>query len=147
MERMRQRSAGPGYVGLSLLDDVRIENVTSPVDRRVVIGRESEGGTENEQMEFFRSVRDPRFLEIRNAVSDPSTPDAHIDDAFHLWSAEVAVLDAFLTLDNAFIKVMGNKGRRARSPVSVWSPRDLCASLGEGPTDIEALSAQHPPFR
>lgn len=147
MEWMRQRSPDPGYVGLSFLENVEIEKITSPVAREVSIGHKSVGVTEEEQMEFFRSILDPRFLEIRNAISDPSNLEAHIDDAFHLWSAETAILDAFLTLDKAFIEVMSGKGRRAKSPVSVWSPKDLCTSLGEGPTDIEAISAKYPPFR
>ena len=98
-------------------------------------------------MEFFRSIRDDRFLEIRAAISDPSNPEAHIADAFHLWTAEVDGLDAFLTMDNTFIRVMAGKGQRAGSPVTVWSPEGMCMSLGEGPTNIEALAAKFPPYR
>ncbi len=43
MERMRQRTQGPGYLGLSLLEGVQIENVRSPVGRAVVIGGRNVG--------------------------------------------------------------------------------------------------------
>ena len=98
--------------------------------------------TEAEQMEFFRSIRNNRFLAILSAIGN-----AHIYDVFHLGTAEVAGLDAFLTMDLKFLNVMRQQGQRAQSPVSVWSPRDLCASLGEGSTDIDALAVRHHPFR
>ena len=100
------------------------------------------GVTEAEQMEFFRSIRNSRFLAILSAAGD-----AHIDDIFHLWTAEAAGLDAFLTMDLKFLNVMRRQGQRAQSPISVWSPRDLCASLGEGSTDIDVLAARYHPFR
>ena len=106
MERMRQRTRSPGYLGLNLLEDASIDSVESPVGRTVEIGSRKVGVTEDEQMEFFRSIRHPRFLEIRATISDKSNPEAHIDDAFHLWTAEEAGLDAFLTMDQAFIRVM-----------------------------------------
>lgn len=100
------------------------------------------GLTKGEQTDFFRSIGDSRFLEICGAVDG-----AHIADVFHLWTAEAAGLDAFLTMDRRFLRVMKQKRRRAKSSVSVWSPKELCGSLGEGPTDIEALAAQFHPFR
>jgi hypothetical protein len=144
MERMRQRTRGPGYVGLNLLEGITLGKVQPPVERSIAITGfgQNTGVTEAEQMGFFHSIRESRFLDIRRAVGD-----AHIDDAFHLWTAEAAGLDAFLSMDKTFLNVMRRQGRRAKSPVSVWSPKDLCASLGEEPTDIDVLAARYHPFR
>lgn len=149
MERWRQRSPGPGYVGLDMLKDGPIEKVASPAVRTMVIWgrRRSAKEWKDEQMHFFRTVRDSRFQDIRNAVADPSNPDAHIADAFHLWNAEVARLDTFLTMDSKFVNVMHGKGKGARSQVQVLSPKELCVSLGEGPTDIATLAAKYPHLR
>jgi hypothetical protein len=148
-ERWRQGSPDQGYVGLNILEGVQIGKVKPPVDRTMVVGllRRSAREWKDEQVQFFRSVQDSRFLAIRAAVSDPRNPEAHIGDAFHLWTAEVAGLDVFLTMDQRFLNVMSGKGKRAKSPVPVLSPKDLCASLGEGPTDLAVLAAKYPPFR
>lgn len=148
-ERWRQSSPDPGYLGLNILEDVQVEKVDPPVDRTMMVGLRRRRANEwkDEQVQFFRSVQDSRFLAIRAAVSDPRNPEAHVGDAFHLWTAEFAGLDAFLTMDQKFLNVMGGKGKTARSPVSVLSPRDLCATLGEGPTDLSVLAAKYPPFR
>jgi hypothetical protein len=148
-ERWRQRSPDPGYLGFSLLEEVSIRTAPSPVGRNVVFGSfgRSVGVTEDEQMQFFRSLRDPRYREIREAVSDPRNPEAHMDDALHLWTAEVSGFGGFLSMDKRFISVVRNNASRVRSSVSVCSPKDLCERLGEGPTDLEVIAAKYPPFR
>ena len=86
--------------------------------------------------------RNGRFLAILSAIGN-----AQIDDVFHLWTAEDTGLEVFLTMDLKFLNVMRQQGQRVQSPVSVWSPRDLCASLGERSTDIDVLAVRHHPFR
>src|SRR3990172_1635709 len=93
-------------------------------------------------MGFFRSIQHPRFLQIRNA-----TGDAHIDGAFHLWTAEEAALDAFLTMDQRFWRVVNQRKKIINSPVLVVTPKELCEHLGAKPTDIEKLAAGINPFR
>src|SRR5690606_34547538 len=111
MERMSQAGQDAGYVGLDLLEDIEIGSVRSPVGRTVVFSAFEPGValTKDEQMDFFRSICDHRFREIAGAVGD-----AHVDDAFHLWSAEVADLDSFLTMDRRFLNAIKQQGRKAR---------------------------------
>ena len=95
MEAFRQKGPAEGYLGISLLRGVPLKKAPCPIQRSILIGAAASiGVTEAEQMEFFRSVQHPRFLQIRRA-----TGEAHVDDAFHLWTAEEASLDVFLTLD------------------------------------------------
>jgi hypothetical protein len=142
MEKLRQRGRSEGYVGINLLRDIPIRNVPSPVQRSIVIaGDFTMGTTEDEQMEFFRSITDPRFLHIRK-----HTGEGHIDDAYHLWTAENSKLDAFLTMDKRFYRVMKQKSVLIGSPVLVASPEDLCGRLGLQPIDICGLAAETNPF-
>lgn len=144
MERIRQRAIGPGYVGLDMLDGVKVDTVRAPVDRTIAIapfGRSS-GLNKAEQENFLRSIRDSRFVAIRNVVGE-----AHIVDAFHLWTAEVSDLDVFLTMDKRFLNVIEQERKKIQSSVAVRSPRELCETLGKGPVSLEALAVQYPPFR
>lgn len=142
MERLRQRGRSEGYLGINLLRDVPIGIVPSPVQRSIAIaGDFTMGTTEDEQMEFFRSITDPRFLHIRK-----HTGDGHIDDSYHLWTAEEAKLDAFLTLDKRFHGVVKQKSDLIGSPVLVAIPKDLCGHLGLQPLDIREFAAKTNPF-
>ena len=142
MEGFRQKGRSEGYLGLNLLREVPIRSVPSPVQRSIVIGADFRVGTsEAEQMEFFRSITHPRFLHITR-----HTGDAHIDDAYHLWTAEEARLDAFLTMDKRFYGVMKQKRKLVGSPVAVVTPKDLCERLGLPPLDIDQLAAETNPF-
>jgi hypothetical protein len=96
MEGVRQKGRSEGCMGIDMLRDVPLKNVPSPLQRSILIGATgttSIGVTEEEQMTFFQSIQHPRFLQLRKAIGD-----AHIDDIFHLWTAEVASLDVFLTI-------------------------------------------------
>lgn len=142
MEMLRQKGRSEGYLGMNLLRDVPIRNVPSPAQRSIAIAADlTMGTTEDEQMEFFRSITHPRFLHIRKHAGD-----AHIDDAFHLWTAEEAKLDAFLTMDKRFYGVVKQKSNLISSPVLVATPRDLCGHLGLQPLDIGELAAETNPF-
>lgn len=143
MEKLRQKGRCEGYLGINLLRDVPVKSVRCPAQRSIVIGPTgSNGVTEEEQIEFFRSIQHPRFLQITNA-----TGEAHIDDAFHLWTAEEAALDAFLTMDQRFWRVVNQKKKIINSPVLVVTPKELCEHLHAQPTDIEKLAAGINPFR
>jgi hypothetical protein len=137
MEATRQRGRSEGYLGINLLRGVAIKHVPSPIQRSIMIGAAgSTGITENEQMEFFRSIQHPRFLEIKQAVGE-----AHIDDIYHLWTAEVALLNVFLTVDKRFRNVVNSQKDRIKLAVSAMTPKELCQDLGLQPTDIEKLAA------
>lgn len=142
MERLRQKGRSEGYLGVNMLRDVPIKCVPSPIQRSILFGATvSTGVTKEEQMEFFRSVRHPRFLQIRKA-----TGEAHIDDAYHLWTAEEAKLDAFLTMDKRFWAVTVRKNKIINSAILVTTPKDLSRHLGLQPLEIEELAAEINPF-
>ena len=142
MEEFRQRGPVEGYLGINLFRDVPVKRAECPVVRSIAVGAGTNTGiTEEEQMDFFRSIQHPRFLQIRKAVGD-----AHVDDAFHLWSAEHAGLDAFLTLDARFKKVVFNKRKQILSAVAVVHPKELCEENRLTPIDIDQLAATINPF-
>ncbi len=137
MEAVRQAGPSEGYLGINLFRDVTVTSVRCPAQRLIVFGSSgSIGITEEEQMDFFLAIEHPRFLQIRNAVGD-----AHIDDAFHLWTAEEAALEVFLTMDQRFWRVVNQKKKIINSAVLVMTPKELCEHLGAQPTDIEQLVA------
>jgi len=116
--------------------------VSRPVERSVTFAASgSVGVTEEEQMEFFRSIRHPRFLQIRLAVGD-----AHVDDAYHLWTAEEAALDAFLTMDRRFWNVVKHELKAINSTVLVMTPKELGEHLFLQPVEIERLAGEINPL-
>jgi hypothetical protein len=142
MEEFRQKGPNEGYLGINLVRDVPVKHAKCPVERSIVVGAGADTGiTEDEQMAFFRSIQHLRFLQLRKAVGD-----AHVDDAYHLWSAEDASLDAFLTLDERFRKVVFTKRKQIRSSVAVIHPRESCEEIGLPPIDINQLAATTNPF-
>lgn len=143
MENMRQKGRDEGYLGLNLLRGVKIGSVKSPIDRNIIINSFAEnfGTTESEQMAFFSSITHHRFLKIRQLVGDK-----HMDDAFHLWTAEENDLNGFLTMDHKFWKVVNQKKRKIEPKAAVFTPLELCKILKAQPTDIEKLAAENPPF-
>lgn len=142
LEKLRQKGRSEGYLGINLFRDVPIKFIPCSVERSILIAPTgSVGVTEEEQMEFFRSIRHPRFLEIRTA-----TGDAHVDDAFHLWEAERAGLDVFLTMDQRFWRVVKQKKKIINSAVRLMTPKELGEHLNAEPTDLERLVAETNPF-
>jgi hypothetical protein len=143
MEELRQKGRCEGYLGIDLLRDVAVKFVRCPAQRAILFAPTgSIGVTEEEQMEFFRSIRHPRFLRISSA-----TGVAHIDDAFHLWTAEEARLDVFLTMDKRFWRVVNQKKNIIGSAIPVMTPKELVERLNAQPTVIEKLAAEINPFR
>jgi hypothetical protein len=142
MEEFRQKGRCEGYLGINLLRSVPMKYVPCPTERSLMIAPSgSIGTTEEEQMDFFRSIRCPRFLQIRKA-----TGDAHVDDAYHLWTAEEAALDGFLTMDKAFRNVVDHERKAINSTVLVMTPKELGEHLGLQPVEIERLAEEINPF-
>jgi hypothetical protein len=144
IEAIRQKGPQDGYLGINLLRGIQIQTVPPPIQRSFVIGGARQFDAEEceqEQMNFFRSIQHPRFLQLRKAVGE-----AQIDDAFHLWTAEEASLDVFLTLDKNFLNNLQNRSKRINSTVLVTAPKDLCEKIGLPPLDIEAIAAEINPF-
>jgi hypothetical protein len=143
MERFRQKGRPEGYLGINLLRDVPIKRAPSPVPRTWTLGSiGAHGVTEQDQMDFFASVRHPRFLQICRVLGA-----AHIDDAFHLWTAEEAHLDVLLTMDQRFWRAATQRKEAIASPVEVVTPKELGERLGVEPTDIEKMAAEINPHR
>lgn len=143
-ERMRQTNPRDGYCSFSLLAGVSLPMLDPPISRPIVMTfwpGESVGTTRSEQRAFFNSITAPRYLAIKEALSN-----SHIDDAFHLWAAEVAGMDVFLTFDRRFARHVAQNMTRLASPVAVLAPSELCNRMAEGPSDVEAIAARFPPL-
>ena len=98
MEGMRQKSIRGGLFGNDLLQGIKRHPTKSPIDRTIVIGTHySYGTTEQEQSDFFKSIKSQRYLELKSIFTNKN------DDAFHLWTAEYNGLDFFLTMDQKFL--------------------------------------------
>lgn len=83
------------------------------------------------QLDFLRSHRDPRFLALQVAVgvkAGSNHADNQLLDAWHLWCAERAEADYFLTCDYKLIRHLDGH-RRTQPNVSVVTPRQLLADL------------------
>ena len=141
-ERFTQPGPNDGWCGFNLLFDVSLEWAPSPVDRLIAITgskKTTVGLSKAEVNAFYKSINIPRFKEIRQAFGD-----SHIDDAFHLWTAESSRLDAFTTLDQRFIRQANSCAKKINTSVAVLSPKQLCERLNSPPTDIDELAARHP---
>lgn len=142
-ERWRNSELDCGYLGRNLFEGIEVEVLPSPVPRAVSIEAfsESRGISQDEHKEALLSITDPRFQTILK-----QTGPEHVLDAFHFWTAEIHQLDAFLTMDKKFLNVYGNVRKRLGAKTEVWSPKDLCRQLGQGPSDVRALAGQSSPL-
>ncbi|MGA2725713.1 MAG: hypothetical protein ABSG79_25300 [Bryobacteraceae bacterium] len=140
IEEIRQHTCHQeGLLGIDLLKDVSIQTVQCPVQRGK--GALIFNATREDQIAFFQSIQHPRYLAIIKTVGD-----AHLGDAFHLWTAEEASLDVFLTMDKRFWNLAYNQRHNLKSAVSVVTPKQLCDDLGLPPTDIKKLASAINPF-
>lgn len=140
MEEIRQRTCHQeGILGIDLLKDVPIQTVQCPVQRGK--GALIFNATKEDQIRFFQSIQHPRYLALVKM-----TGDSHLGDAFHLWTAEEAVLDVFLTIDKRFWNLAHNQRHNIKSTGLVMTPKQLCEGLGLMPTDIEEMAAKINPF-
>jgi len=136
-ERMRQPGDNAGWLDVSLFDGVTIDWVDSPVIRSGIVTFAAE-----EETAFFQSIRHPRFETLRKRIGE-----AHIADIFHLWTAEVAGLDIFMTMERRFFNAVENERDKLELKVKVSNPQQICEMLKAGPTDVDALVAAKPPWQ
>jgi len=171
-EALRQPFSKQGYLGIDWFADVKMTSVPCPVDRfalmRKTIGPDFDSVKElqeaslssdaialwntglfisdpavqkSKQLEFFRWIIHPRFVHLRTTLGE-----AQLADAFHLWTAEEAHLDVFLTMDKKFINKVHNRLAAVRSTVSVLHPKEICDQIGLPPSDIGHLASKINPF-
>lgn len=120
----------PGVIGkgtdVDLFRSVKVEKIPPAVNRTVLWGG-IESETKGKKQRFLDGIRDKRFLDLRAVIGSK-----HAGDIFHLWSAEKAGVDAFLTMDLKFINAVMNARRNRRGiaiEVDVLSPSELCEGL------------------
>jgi hypothetical protein len=144
MEAVRQPTSTQGYLGIDFLSGIPKTTVPCPVERfsscKKVIDPIVDFG-KDEQLDFFRTIQHPRFLHLRSTLGD-----AQLADAFHLWTAEEAALDVFLTLDRKFANNVHNRRKTIGSTVAVMFPKDVCERIPLPPSDVEQLAAEINPF-
>lgn len=171
-EKSRQRGSKQGYLGIDWFAGVKMTNVPCPVDRFALMRRAiapdfnfikelREASLSNEaialwntgfvtfgvgiqkskQLDFFRWIVHPRFVHLRTTLGE-----AQLADAFHLWTAEEAHLNAFLTMDKKFLNNVDKHLERIASSVSAMAPKQMCEQIGLLPSDIGHLAAQINPF-
>lgn len=114
-----------------------VERVKTPVDStRVWLG----GGRSADEWanSFVKAIHHPRYLELCKLTGAYQGQDCPLNlnqalDALHIWTAEAAYADAFLTMDYKLIKMIQN-GRKKRVSLKAVSPgellKDLLYSLG-----------------
>jgi len=86
---------------------------------RIVAGGPKSG--EKHQLEFLDGLRHPRFLELQR-VTGANNPGPNrrnqLADAFHIWTAEEARVDYFLTTDLSLVRsAKTNRPEKPRVPV------------------------------
>jgi hypothetical protein len=95
----------------------------------------------SKQLDFFRWIIHPRFVHLKTTLGG-----AQLADAFHLWTAEEAHLDVFLTMDKKFLNNVRNRLKAIGFAVSVMAPKELCDQIALLPSDIDRLAAEINPF-
>jgi hypothetical protein len=171
-EALRQPFSKQGYLGIDWFADVKMASVPCPVDRFALMRKTIGPGFDfvkelqeaslssdaialwntglfisdpavqkSKQLEFFRWIIHPRFVHLRTTLGE-----VQLADAFHLWTAEEAHLDVFLTMDKKFIHNVHNRLSAVGSTVSVLPPKEICDQIGLPPSDIEQLAAGINPF-
>ena len=167
-EARRQPGSKQGYFGIDWFAGVEMTKVPCPVDRFALMRKaagpnfdfirelreatlsddaisiwDKEVATfipdlqKRKQLDFLGWITHPRFIHLRKTLGD-----AQLADAFHLWTAEKAGLDVFLTMDKKFLNNVRNRSERIASTVSVMAPKQMCEKLRRPAYDIEHLSAQ-----
>jgi hypothetical protein len=171
-EALRQPVSKQGDLGIDWFHGVEMTKVPCPVDRfalmRKSIGPDFDFAKElqeaslsidgialwnkglftfdpdilkSKQLEFFRWIIHPRFVHLRTTLGE-----AQLADAFHLWTAEEAHLDVFLTMDKKFVNNVRNLSAAIDSTVSVLAPKEVREQIGLAPSDIAHLASQINPF-
>ena len=89
-----------------------------------------------DQYEFIRSLKSPRFEQIQKAVGayqGVNPPNRNqLLDAFHLWCAEHACCDFFLTAEAEKLNRMMSQKKNFSYEPSIVSPSELLSVLDGG---------------
>ena len=113
--------------GFDLFAGLTFKKVSCPVERPLIWSFRRSATYETKQA-FLQGIRHPRFVELRAAV-----PEKHMGDAFHVWSAENAGLDCFLTCDGRFVNVWRHQ-KRVASALQVLLPAELLLRIQQPPS-------------
>ena len=108
-----------------------IKKISAPFEYgRVVFEAFADAGAL--QYDFLSRISDERFVELQKACgayqgSKPPSPN-QLRDAFHVWCAEAAGADFFLTCDLSLVRYVGRQKRYMPS-VRVVKPSELLVEL------------------
>jgi hypothetical protein len=114
----------------TIMNDAPITSVDPPMKYGRIVAGGSHSPREYRD-QFILSVHEPRFLTVASACGafDGKAPNVNaLWDAFHVWSAEVAKAEFFLTLDFGIVNRTRNRG----SPelrVAVVKPSELIRAV------------------
>ena len=118
---------------MSALHGVTIKKVPPPLPKRAVVFGVGETWKQQKRLwvSWLRSCADPRYAELRAALSTEGTlAENTLVDLYHLYSAEKAGLDIFLTLDKkSLVKPLRNQNQ-IKLGVRVLYPSELLDRLG-----------------
>ena len=109
------------------LQDVSIERVPPPLTVPAEATRVDLPWEEQRKLlaKWLRSCSDPRYVALRSAL--PGTPaDNTLVDLYHVYSAEMAGLDCFLTLDKKLAAPLHGQAR-VELTIKVLYPSELLA--------------------
>lgn len=115
---------------MDLFRNVRIDDFPPAVHRTMCWGG-LEGETKEKKQNFLDGIRQRRFQDLKAVIGSN-----HAGDIFHLWSAEIAGIECFLTADQKFRNAVSNAKRNRKGiqiKVDVLSPSELCERFGFQP--------------
>jgi hypothetical protein len=113
----RMHSLDPGS---NPFRDVTFHRCQMRYSRSIVIGGSfTQDWFREEKARFLATITDPRFRAL-----DKATGGHHSSDCYHFWTAELNVLDVFLTMDGHFRNAFQNQ-RRLSSKVRIITPHEL----------------------
>lgn len=104
-----------------------VQDVESPIQYSRVMMGAGLPTSKNLQGEFFASISHERFEQLKRATGayqgDRPSPVNELADTFHIWCAEAAGADVFLTVDEALVGLV-KRHRRYPPRVQVLLPSE-----------------------
>lgn len=120
---------------VSPFDGIPIEYVEQPATCSRILGGVPGLSGETvveQQIRFFESLEDKRFLQIQRACGayqGSTISGKQIRDAFHLWCAEICDASHFLTTDLKLVRLVRNY-KAAPLRLKVVRPSELLLDVG-----------------
>ena len=110
----------------SAMENITVNPVSPPIElSRPLISKEYD-------ISVFQRIRHPRFLELQRATGayqGDRIDGNQLIDTFHIWTAENANCDYFLTLDLKLVRIV--QGHKTHPPkTKVVSPQQLLEENG-----------------